>query len=64
MTNCRCAKCRRREIRDATGMTLSLAWNKVLNSSCYSERVIKSAEWDKAENPVLQEKPPAIKEAS
>lgn len=63
MTNCRCAKCRRREIRDATGMTLSLAWNKILNRSCYFERVTKATERTKAENSVSQEIP-AIKEAS
>ena len=37
MGNCRCARCTRKEIYNATGMTLSLAWNKVLGGDCHAE---------------------------
>lgn len=63
MTCCRCAKCRRREIRDATGMTLNLAWNKVLKSPCYLEKVAKDVEREKIKKSISQEAP-AIRKAS
>ena len=63
MANCRCAKCRRREIYNATGMTLSLAWNKKLIASCYFERLTHSTEGYVPGSSVSQEMP-AIKEAS
>lgn len=43
MTNCRCAKCRRREIYKATGMTLSLAWNKRLRGTCNFDKLTRNA---------------------
>lgn len=63
MTNCRCAKCRRREIYKATGMTLSLAWNKKLNRSCYVERFTDTTQRHWPDDSVSQEIP-AVKEAS
>ena len=63
MTNCRCAKCRRREIYNATGMTLSLAWNKKLNRSCYIEKLTDTNERHRLDNCVSQELL-AVKEAS
>ncbi len=36
MSDCRCARCTRKEIYNATGMTLSLAWNKVLGGTCHA----------------------------
>jgi hypothetical protein len=63
MTNCRCAKCRRREIYRATGMTLSLAWNKRLNGSCYIEKLAKNIEQDNPGNYVSQERH-TVKKAS
>jgi hypothetical protein len=63
MTNCRCAKCRRREIYKATGMTLSLPWNKKLNGSCYVEKFTNTTQRHRPDNAVSQEIP-AVKEAS
>jgi hypothetical protein len=63
MANCRCAKCRRREIYNATGMTLSLAWNKKLNGTCYIEKLAKNAERHRPDNTVSQGRP-AVREAS
>jgi hypothetical protein len=63
MTNCRCAKCRRREIYRATGMTLSLAWNKQLNGSCYFEKKAKNTEQHNPGNYVSQERH-TVKKAS
>lgn len=39
MSDCRCAKCIRSELYNATGMSLSLAWNKILNNTCYLEKL-------------------------
>ena len=63
MTICRCAKRSRREIYNATGMTLSLAWNQKLNGSCYLEKITNTTERHWPDNSVSQEIP-AIKEAS
>jgi len=62
MSICRCAKCRRREIYNATGMTLSLAWNKKLNGSCYLEKFADTTERHRPDSSVSQEIP-AVKEA-
>ena len=63
MTNCRCAKCRRREIYKATGMTLSLAWNKELTGPCCAEKAGDAAERRRSDDSSAQERP-AVKEAS
>jgi hypothetical protein len=44
-------------------MTLSLAWNKKLNGSCYLEKVAKNTERHWPENSASQERP-AVKKAS
>jgi hypothetical protein len=59
MANCRCAKCRRREIYNATGMTLSLAWNKKLSEICYVEKLAKDAERHRPDNSVSQGRQPS-----
>jgi hypothetical protein len=63
MANCRCAKCRRREIYNATGMTLSLAWNKNLTGTCYIEKLAQNDERHRPDNSVAQGRP-AVREAS
>jgi hypothetical protein len=50
MTNCRCAKCRRREIYSAIEMTLSLAWSKWLNGSCHIEKLATNTERHRPDN--------------
>jgi hypothetical protein len=50
MTNCRCAKCRRREIYSAIEMTLSLAWSKWLNGSCHIEKLANNTERHRPDN--------------
>lgn len=61
MTQCKCAKCRRREIYKATGMTLSLAWNKKLNRSCYLEAAADIPARARPADSVSQEIPAAKK---
>jgi hypothetical protein len=63
MANCRCAKCRRREIYNATGMTLSLAWNKKLRRTCCIEKLAKNVERHPPDNSVSHGRP-AVREAS
>jgi hypothetical protein len=63
MSNCRCAKCRRREIYNATGMTLSLAWNKILNCACYAEKCAVPAERHRSDKYVSEEMQ-SVKQAS
>ena len=57
MANCRCAKCRRREIYNATGMTLSLAWNKKLRRTCSNEPLAKNVERLRPDNSVSHGRP-------
>ena len=63
MNDCRCARCRRREIYNATGMTLSLAWNKKLNSPCCLEKFPDTNERHGLEYSAPLEMP-VVKEAS
>ena len=57
MSSCRCAKCTRREIYKATGMSLSLAWNNRLAGSCATAKLRDSAKLRRRDEPVSQEIP-------